>query len=663
MMTYGVATSKGPTWAQIHAVTQQRQAANHPAVREMMAVRQRYNAEWVLPLPDVEGEPTMPNIGPALIAESIDNVALIASSIRPNMVCPPLQPDKERLLHSREYAEIRSKVLVATHHMSKGGLIRRRMYRHLAGYATTTVVVRPDFGKKHPVIEIRDPLGSYPEPKAPEDLSPPANCAFVYQRSADWLRANYPQSRSEVGGPVGPVRGTDEDFWEMVEWLDDEVCVVGIVGPCNPNQSSAKWARESLMTGGRTNPGAEPLALSGELHRWENQGHGCPVITLPRVTLDKIASQIAHQVGNVDLMTRLLALAIAAEEKSVFADMYAIGTPNGRPSIISNNGQWADGRSGKINLLQDVHSVGNITSQASPGAINMVQMLESDMRVSTGLMEQMGGRTGGSMRTGRGLDTLVGLAVDPKVQELQEIFQYGIPYLNEIIFDMWKGYWGDQERTLMTGWVGRSALVTFTPNKHIEANFNAVQYPILGMDAQGLTVTLGQLLATQAISLTTLRQMHPYIDDPDNEKRGAMEEAIEKMTLDALAQQSAGGQIPPAYMHKIDRFVRQGYDVFEAIDAADQEAKAEQATQAPAPAPGQAAAPGQMPGLVPNGQPPMAAPADQGAPQGLPPGGGNPAQAGMDQTSPEAQAGGPPIGAPQASQVNLRHLLQALEAH
>ncbi len=640
-MDYGVTTRKGPEWAQIHAIVQQRQNANSSAINEMMNVRNRYNADWVLPLPDVQGEPTLPNVGPALIAESIDNVALIASSIRPTMTCPPMHPNKERLVGSRETAEIRGKVLYATHHASKGGLLRRRAYRHLAGYATATLIVRPDFNRKMPVIEIRDPLGSYPEPKAPEDLTPPRNCAFVFQRSADWLREHYPASRSDVGGPVGPVRGTDADYWDMVEWVDDDVCVIGIVGPCNPAQSSAKWAAGSVMSGGQVMQGANPLRLSGELHRWENQGHGCPVITLPRITLDRVASQIAHQIGNVDLMTRLLALAIAAEEKSVFADMYAVGKANGRPAIVSNGGKWVDGRTGDINLLQDVDTIGQMTRQASPGALQMVQMLERDMRVSTSLMSQMGGETSSGTRTGRGLDTLISIAVDPKVQELQEIMEYGLPHLNEIIFDMWKGYWGDTETTLSTGWVGRSSLVTFTPNKHIETTYNSVKYPILGMDAQGLTVTLGQMLAMGAISLSTLKQMHPYIDDPDEESRATLEEGLEKMTLDALAQQAASGQIPPAYMRKIEAHARKGMDIFEAIDEADKETKAEQATAAPPPPEGMVAAPETMPGLVPNGQAPMA------PPEALPPG-------------QEAQP--PAVAGPGQAQQNLHQLLSALEA-
>ena len=106
---------------------------------------------------------------------------------------------------------------------------------------------------------MRDPLSSYPEPKAAEDLSPPKNCAFVYTKSVDWLRAHYPQVRDWVASS----KSTGEEMWDMVEWVDEDVTVVGVLGPRD-------WENRTLGASGA-------VVQSMELHRWPNPTGLCPV--------------------------------------------------------------------------------------------------------------------------------------------------------------------------------------------------------------------------------------------------------------------------------------------------------------------------------------------------------------------------------------------------
>jgi hypothetical protein len=575
------------TWDDIVATINRRRELNDVAIMEMVEVRRRYNADWVVPMPDTQGEPQLPPITPALIAEAIDNVAMLATSVWPYMGSPPVDPSKEKGTRSREYADVRRKVLYGTWHESAGSLVLRRAYRHMAGYATACIMVRPDFGKGMPIIEIRDPLGTYPDPRAPEDLTPPDDCGYIYQRSARWLRDEYPHLRYENGGILG--LGGDAELWDMLEWVDCHKTVVGVLGPREEGYESAEmWTKAS--------GGLNPMQ---EVDRWENQIGICPVVTMPRVTLDRIASQVSHTVGMVDLMAKIMALALTAEERNVFADMYAVGSRTGAPTIVSNGGIWADGRTGQINLLENVDKIGQMQTGANQTAMQMLDRLERNFKVSgTGLVPAMGGETYGSLRTGRGIDAMMGAAVDPRVQELQDIMQNGMRHLNEIVFEMWKAYWPERQVVLQTGWAS-SALVEFTPKTHIEHTYNAVKYPVPGMSAESTTVTLGQLYGMGGMSMATLRRLHPWIDDPDMEGKLRDEEDLEFAIMESIKARASQGQLPEIYVAEIAQQRAKGLDVFAAVKAADKVVQEMQAAEAPPvdPAAGLMAPPETMPGI------------------------------------------------------------------
>ena len=191
------------TFEEIVGIIRQRQDHQSPLMDRMLEIKERYNGDYVIPLPSMEEEPILPPLTPALISENIDAVAQRAASVTPFIGCPAVDPTKESGRRSRQYADIRKRALAATWYQNRLKVKMRRAYRHLAGYATTALVVYPDYNLGMPKIEVRDPLGVYPDPKAAEDYDIPRNCGFVYGKSGDWLRANYSAAREEFGGPVG----------------------------------------------------------------------------------------------------------------------------------------------------------------------------------------------------------------------------------------------------------------------------------------------------------------------------------------------------------------------------------------------------------------------------------------------------------------------------
>lgn len=619
------------TWDQIVMICRNRQMNNGALLGKMIEVRRRYNADWVLPYVSETDSEVLPPTTPALIAEAIDFLGMRAASVMPYMNSPAIDSTKEVGVRSREYGAIRRKILGATHHHSKTKLHLRRAMRHLAGYSTASFIVVPDFESGYPRLELRDPLTSYPEPKAPEDLTPPKNCAFIYPKSSAWLRDHYPETR----GWIKEISHTGTEMWDVVEWVDDEVTVIGILGPRN-------WEQRTLGSTGT-------IVHSMELKRWPNPTGICPVYTPARVTLDKIISQIANLTGQVDLMAQLQALAIAAGEKAIFRDRFIIGDSIKTPQLVG--GQWKDGRTGEMNIVLDAKNIGELAGNPDPYTQQMIDRLERNVRIGTGLVPQAGGETYGSLRTGRGMDSMMGTAVDPRVQEMQEVMEVALEHVNTVIFEQYKTYWPEKKYSMFSGWPGDKGTVEFTPSIHIETTDNVVAYTIPGSDVQGTTIQLGQLLGMKAISLHTLRSRHPYIDDPDAESARVEEETIEEALLQGLANQAAQGQIPVTHLARIEKYRRKEPDLVQAILKADAEMKAEQAQMAPPPEQGQFASPQQMPGLA--GQPPM--------PPSMPPemvaamaGGGEPPM--PEGGSPMPRQGGPEGG----GQPDIGALLQAL---
>lgn len=605
------------TWDEIVATVYNRQAKDADLLRKMIEVRQRYNGEWVLPYVSEEDAAQLPTTTPGLIAGAVDFLGMRAGSVMPYMNSPAIELSKPTGVRSAEYASIRRKVLGAVHHKSSTRLHLRRAFRHLAGYATTTMVIVPDFTCELPRLEMRDPLTTYPEPRAAEDLRPPSNCAFVYGKSVDWLRSRYPQTRDII-----PANTLGQDMWDVVEWVDCDVTVIGVLGP-------REWEQRQLGQAGVT--------ATMELHRWDNPTGMCPAYTPNRVTLDRVISQIGNLTGQVDLMDRLQALSILAGEKAIFSDRYIIGNGVNTPTLVG--GQWKDGRTGEVNIVLDATSIGQLSGQPDPSSQQMIDRLERNVRIDSGLVPQAYGETAGALRTGRGMDSLLGASVDPRIQEMQEIMEVALEYMNTVALESFKAYWPSKKYELFTGKQSDQGLVEFTPSTHIETSENVVSYTIPGADVQGTTIQLGQLVGMKAISLDTLRSRHPWVDDPDAEAARVEEEFLQQAILEGIAQAAASGTVPITYLAKISQYRRNEPDIVAAVMKADAAMKEEQAAAPAPPAEGQVASPDQMPGLAPpSAMPPMPA----GAPAELPP------------NSAPGEIG------PQDNQRGLRRLVEAL---
>lgn len=593
------------SWDEIVVITRSMMNEQEPWVAAMREINLRYRGDYVIPFPDMQQEPKLPPLTPALVGEAVDQLGMRAAQVDPTIFCPALEPDKRRGARSQEYASIRRRSIYASLKKSMWLLQRPRLTRQIVAYNTTTIVVLPDFKTGMPLPQVRDPLCSFVEFVDPNTPRPPNFGAFVTRHSGASVRKKYPAARSENGGPISTMH--TEYQWDIVEWIDEDQIVFGLLGPQwdkGDHVAQEYWTR------------TPSLLLAGPYPNMADY----PIIIQPRaVTLSGMASRLGNMLGMIDLQAKMQGLDILAQQKAIFPDTYAVGRQNGNPAIVG--GKWKDGTEGEINLLQDIEQVGVLRTDVGQQTQQTIDRLERNFRTSTGLSPLFGGENTNSLRTGRAIDAMTNMSVDPRIMEIHNLIAQWMPCVNEAILSTWKGTWPGRKYTLVTGLAGDQAVVELEPAKHIENCDSTVEYPFPGADIIQTTQILGSLLGTNSLSLKSFRRMHPWVNDDEGEGEQVRLEQLESAIMNSVQQQIMQGALPLPVLAIIAKKVESGTDIMTAIQEAEREIQEQQAAAAPPAGEGQIAAPETMPGLA-------------GGPGAL-----------MQQAAPPAAPGGPIGGA------------------
>jgi hypothetical protein len=583
---------------------QLRQSEDSLIKRHMIAIRDRYNGDFVMPMTEVPDEPSIQPPIPALIAETIDNTAMRAASTRPAVFVPSMDPGKTQ---ADKRAENRRRAYNATWYNSKLQLKLRRAARHLVGYGVNCMGVVPyfnesnDYSKDGPRIEVRDPLTAYPDDTSPEEVRCPTNIGFVYPRSPDWIVQTYPESRQYL-------HDYHSDLWDIFEWIDEATIYIGILGP------RMSWGQvPDPIRGYGSSRG--PL----KLRQWANRAAMVPFVCPGRVTLDRIAGQVTKMVPIIDMYAQLMALEAIAAEKGVFADKYLMSRANEEIALIGAD-SWADGRTGRVNLIAGAEKIGELGHTLNPGTFQVADRLERSVRMSAGQPGIFGGEMTGAVRSGQTINQLGQYAVDPRVQEVQEMIEYQLSAINEGIHAVYKGYWPNKKFTIFSGWPSDRGYVEFQPSKDMEDCANVVAYGATGLDVSQLTVALGQAMQMKLMGRRTAQRKHPMVDNPDEEEKAVILEALQDATLASFLARAQQGSVSEVDILAVADIYNKSGNFITAVKQAHEQAQKRQATEAPPPDPGQAAAPETQPGLSPAGTAGVEQPPPQAGP-----GGGNPA--------------------------------------
>lgn len=600
------------TWAEISNIMIQRRRADSALFRRMIDIRDRYNGDITVPMPDVVGAPDLPPLMPQLIYDGIENTALRAASTMPIIECPP-SGRSERAVRQ---ADIRRKALYGRWYSSQLTLKNRRAFRQLVGYGTYSYVVMPDYEYGCAKIELRDPLTTYPELRNPDDIRCPDNVGYVFGRSADWVRTHFPAARDIIG------RYPQEDLWDMVEWVDESSIVIGLLGP-----------RNLLLSATSTDHAGAGI----EIHREVNKAGMVPAVIPRRITLDRMAGQLSAIVPIVDWQARLFALEVIAAERGVFPDM-AIFSDNGMPAMLSDN-EWKDGRTGEVNFITNAKDVRLMGAGATQSAHETMDRLERAARHAGGVSSQFSGEMTGAIRSGRVASSIAELSIDPRIQELQEIMAYGLAEVNRSVMRVERGYFASNKMVVFSSWAGDEGTTEYVPAETFDSEANVVFYSMPGTDITQTNVGLSQLVAGGMMAKGTARRKHPYIDDALSEERRIMVEQFDLAIISSAQQQIAAGQLPIIDAIMMRDLIDKGATLGEAIRKTDEAARERQAAETPPPPEGMALPPEQMAGIAMPGQ---GAEALTGPPPEEPPMPGGPAQlAEMIAAMKQAPAGAP----------------------
>lgn len=558
------------SWEEVTRIMAMRREEDSALKRDMIEIRDRYNSDIAIPLSDVKGQPVMDSPVPAIIAETIDGLAMQAASTRPMIAVPSLDfSDPE----SRERANRRRRGYYDVWHRSQFKILSRRAYRHIGGYGVGCLMVEPCFKTKMPKLALRDPLTAYPDTTSPEEIRLPENVGFIVGRSPDWIRMYYPEAIPLLGN------GRNDLLWDMLEWIDRNQVLIGILGP-----------RESDMAF-NSNRGAGML-----LRRWDNPTGIVPAVVPHRLTMDKIAGQVSRITGMIDIMGRLMALEIIAAERGVFPDRYVIARPNMRPVIA--DGRWKDGREGETNILENVEAVGQLAQQVGPSTPMALSYLERSARMSGGTPGIFGGELTGAIRSGQTILQAGAYSVDPRIQEMQETMEYTMEEVNRAIYTVYKGYFPRGKYTVFSGMTSDNEMVEVDVARDFESDDNTVYYPFPGADANAITVAVGQALGAGLMSRHTAMAKHPFVEDAEFEMDQQIKEQLVDALRGAVAQGVVSGSLAEIDVVEIIEAIDRGEDFPAAVRYAHEEAQRRQAQMAPTPEPGAGMAPGMAPEMM-----------------------------------------------------------------
>lgn len=507
---------------------------------KMAMIRQIYNGESMVELPDINGikAPPVPN----LVAQGIDQIAGRIASVVPSV---NFVPKKRTMRRDVRRAQTASRVIQAWWQADRFSLKMRQRARHLVAYAYSPVVIGWDYKENRPTWQVRDPLTTFPDSgvNSGQDAK---DVIFSYRRSVAWLMDNgYGWAIAKVvdyGEPVDP-----STPMQLLEYFHDEYMCLVLLG--QQKNADVIWG----------NPPTSRAVLIEESY--------LPIMTAfvpSRISLDAPIGQFDNMISMYHTQARLAALEVMAVEKGIFPDTYLVSRPGELGKFI--DGPF-DGRTGQVNVIAggDVKEM-----NPQPGYLTnpTIDRLERNQRVTAGIPAEFGGESQSNIRTGRRGDSILSATIDHPVGEAQEIFSSSLERENAAAIALAKHFDGQSERTFYLGTGNSAAAVTFTADDALSQDQHMVSYPAVGSDMNSLIIGLGQRVGLGTMSKKSAAELDPYISDAENEHDQIIVEGLETALLTGVQQQASSGQIPPAVLAKLISLV--GSDKMELADAMNQ---------------------------------------------------------------------------------------------
>lgn len=535
-------------------------------------IRSVYGGDIALPLPEMDR--TEMSAVANLMVNGIDGHAQRIASVTPSLECPPVRPGIKK---SEDLASDRRRAILGWWEHNKLDVIAARRARHLVAYGISPVVLRPEAHRNGgiPRWELRDPLTAYPGPTTNPDDVLPSYAVFNFRRSLAWLRQRYPEN-------IGVLYKGDDpkpsDQFECLEYMDDEEYSFIVLG-----KSKNEWDYGSVG-------GSEAEFLE----RMPNRCGVCPAVFAGRPSLHGHPGQFDQTIGMFYTRAKLMALQIIATKRGVFPETWLVANEQNNPQIV----QVANANTGQVGIVKG-GSLDRLKMDPSFANLQAIDRLERAERIQGMVPADMTGEAATNVRTGRRGAEILSNTIDFPVQEGQMMLAVSREVEDKVGIAIVKSYFGREKHHWYVSWKGAKGYVDYTPNVVFETDDNKVTYPFAGADVNGLTIMGGQLIGIGAMSKRRFMEMHPLIDDAEQEHDVQISEGIEAAMLAALQQQASQGLIPPNDLARIMQLVRTNKaELADAIMQAQEEAQKRQSTTEEPAIPG---APETMPGLAQEG--------------------------------------------------------------
>lgn len=551
----------------------QRKNQRGPLLAMMEQVRTLYNAEFAVPLPELDKNEQAAVAN--LLKQGIDGTAQRINSTLPDVYFPPSKPGQKTSEANAETA--RRATLGWWQHNDMHTLLGRRV-RHFLGYGTTPVVLRPDREWRHARWEVRDPLSAYPSPSV-LDTCTPSDVIFTFTRPVAWFKRTYPEAAMTLH--LNP----KIDTVTLAEYHSaDETVLLAIGHDRDPYQQQTA----SMM----------PHA---ELARVPNPT-GMTLAVMPtRTTLDRTAGQFDGLIPMYYKQAKLDALEYIAIERGIFPETWLVARQGEAPQIVTK----ADGRKGEVGIVKG----GDLKDMSiNPGykTTEAIDRLAGEQRLEGNVPSEMQGVSGTNIRTGRRGDEVLSNGIDFGIQEAQRLFEVSLREENRRAVAITKTYFGKEKHSFYVSWRGASGPIEYTPDAVFTSDHNVVKYALAGSDLNGLVVRTGQKIGAGLISKKTGRRNDPEIADPDYEDHQIVVEQLETAFLGGLSMQAQSGQFPLADLTRLLDLVRsermQPVEAFAQVQREAQERQATNGAPGEITAPVEATAPEAQPGVSPGSE-------------------------------------------------------------
>lgn len=509
-----------------------RKNARGDLIHYMQQAQAHFNGDVIVPLPEMEKDekPAVAN----LMVQGLDQTAMRIASVLPDMEFPPVMYGRDKGAGSEDWAHRRRLATMGWWQASRINLKMRRMARWTVGYGTAPMMVRPDFQRGIPKYSLRNPLTSFPALQNPYEDEQPDDVIYAYSRTFGWIESHYPEAARQV---IKEQRHTPKksSIVELLEWNGPEERVLLLLA-LRPAQGS----NSLFWTPNRHSDWTQ--ASGTELMRTPNRAGISWGVQNNRITVDQLQGQFQQTFGIYQNQARLMALETIAVEKAIFPDLVIQGSVPGRTPVLIN-GQWADGRSGDVNVVRD----GTVQPlQLNPGFMTqpLIDRHERNIR-QAGVPSQFSGEAPTGIATGRMGSQVLSASVDFPIQEYQEGLAVTLEEANKRAIAIAKAYFGEQKKSFHVSFNGARGNADYTPDIHFETDEHYVRYAAPGADVNSLVIGIGQRIGIETMSTWTAMQQDPMVPDPEFEYRKVKSEKIQRALLEYVSQAVQSGALDP----------------------------------------------------------------------------------------------------------------------